>query len=207
MQWKKWPSWMIGGLLLGIPASTYMFYYLFTQEYLGCSPRWESMCGTGIAIVGLIYGLGISVLPVYVVGLATESLGLGKDTSYLLALTALSLGTFVTYFLIGSLIGFLHGRLSQRKRYIFWGIVTAIIVWIAFRFFHGNMVDVLYSIREKNATPVDINHPDEGMILPCGPICTVVQSALEFISNPLSLVVFVGIGAFSGWLWRACREV
>lgn len=105
------------GLAFGIIMALFMSYQAYL-EYISCSPHWQSMCGVGIFLYGMTYGLFVSLLPLYLFG------GLGrlidattnKDLGYILASSLVIIGTFITYFIIGYFITKIYKKLKKKSK-------------------------------------------------------------------------------------------
>lgn len=104
MNWKNWPYWVKGGILLGVTiALLFSLVTIFRVPVLSNYVENNS---------GLF--LGIPILLSMMTGLGHVDIMMGKMD--LLAHITFLLVTFVLYFPIGAIIGSLYGKIKNRKQ-------------------------------------------------------------------------------------------
>ena len=199
---KAMSHWMKGGFCLGTLAALGIMLFAIS-EYRECSPDWQSMCGTGLGIVSAFAGLGFPLLflaPVAtVLKLAITPAYLSQDLGYIVAATAVMLGFFVEYFMIGSILGWIYHKLSIVGRHGFLGGTIAVLLWLLL-YWRGERL-IFDVIRNINSVP----NP-HGSTMSCGYFCTTISFTVGFFAQPLGLLIMILLGVTLG-VWRGWKGV
>lgn len=105
--------WLRGGIILSIIGIIIMTD-IAMNEYRGCSPAWDSMCGTGIGMLGMLFGFGTPFITFSILGPLIGPIA-NKDLSYIIGSLVFVLNVAVLYFFIGSFLGWIFGKVVNRK--------------------------------------------------------------------------------------------
>jgi hypothetical protein len=92
-----------------------LFFTIFAvSEYLGCSPSWTSMCGTGLFFISITFALGIPLIATFVLDLIFNGLhiNLSQDAFYIVGAFVIIIIVGIMYFFLGLLVGWLINRIK-----------------------------------------------------------------------------------------------
>ncbi len=184
------------GLILGIVAALLVLIY-FWGEFMR-SPG-DDLLTLVMGVKGLIFGLGISVIPMIIAGLLAQMFGLDPISGYPLMLLGLSVGFFITYYLVGWFLDYIYHKISVQGKLYFRWILGALIAWLFFSFIISFFIKQWLSVQGTlNASPV----VDEWGARSIPFIYSFSGRIVDFFRSVWGLGVFVVVSSFLAWAKR-----